>query len=170
MARKRKTSRELAHERGEHDKTIEHQCPLCREVVLERVERLITSQAQLRSMLRTLKKEYGFVDEPAREIIMEAMERLEEDGRVGRPFRRSTMRASLQRAYQIALAQGQVKYAIVALDKLCRLDGLYSPVEIKNVATIAENVRAMTSADQRRRLESLIAGYAKGKAEGGPPN
>jgi len=69
--------------------------------------------------------------------------------------RRALMRQTLGDFYQKALLARQFNAAIQALDKLCRLDGLYSPEEV-DVLTDKRGVAERDPDKDRERVRELL--------------
>lgn len=63
------------------------------------------------------------------------------------PYAKTRMRQALWSAFNLALEGGDMKSAIAALDKLCKLDGLYEPIKLEETAPAA----------QRERLRTILA-------------
>lgn len=69
----------------------------------------------------------GVTDRQARYDIETVYERMQVEGADDRGKRHVKMRRALELVYRKALSEGDYKAAVQALDRICRLDGLYSP-------------------------------------------
>lgn len=73
---------------------------------------------------------------------------------------RHRMRAALQDLYVTAVTNGDLKVAVDAADRICRIDGLFSPQQLVVGATVTANIRMssqMTTAEKRKKVEELMA-------------
>jgi len=73
---------------------------------------------------------------------------------------RHRLRAALQDLYVTAVNSGDLNAAVNAADRLCRLDGLFSPQQLVIGATVTANIRSiqagMTTAEKRKEIEKLL--------------
>ena len=71
--------------------------------------------------------------------------------------RRAQFEALLEQA--MLQTPPNLKAAVTILDRLCRVDGAYSEERASIVVSGAVGLRAMTSADKRKRLEELLGAH-----------
>lgn len=125
---------------------------------LRDVERYLSLQLRHAEIEAKIVEKYGCSDRTVRNDIRKVYARLEAEGEKERPMRKSQMRETLRKFYQRAVSKDQWAPALQALDRLCRLDGLYEAdkisAELKQ--TIEHRVRHMTTDQRRSRLDQLF--------------
>lgn len=106
---------------------------------VKRAEELLCDQHTSRQIVDKLIEEFKIVERTAYTTIRIAYERLAADAANDRGIRKARARATWQRHYRRCLEKGDNQAANYALDRLCRLDGLYAPekIEVTNTLSVA---------------------------------
>lgn len=76
-----------------------------------------------------------------------------------RPYRKARMMETLANFYQRAMAARAFGPALQALDRMCRLDGLFEAEVVEHHhthRTTADEIREMTTAQRRARINELL--------------
>jgi hypothetical protein len=127
---------------------------------VKRTEELLCSQYTSSQIVRTLCEEFGVVDRTAYAYLKVAYERIAADGSVeDRALRKARARASWQRQYQRCLDREDMPAANYALDRLCRLDGLFDPqkhsVSINATLNVQVQIRSIVALLDAKGLAAL---------------
>lgn len=94
--------------------------------------------------------------------------RLEQDAVQYTPMRRNQMRQSLEAVYQRAMKKGDLRSAVMALDRIAKLDGLYAAEKVDHSVSGTvehahqhdERAKQMTTDERRTRITELFDQYA----------
>jgi hypothetical protein len=96
------------------------------------VEGLLATCTPPSLVVREVMKKYGIKERQAWEWYKATFASLAAEARtVDKDGRRAQMRATFSDCYQKALLARNFNAAVQALDRLCRLDGLYAPEELE---------------------------------------
>lgn len=107
-----------------------------------RAEQLLCGQFTSSQIVRILCKEFDVVDRTAYAYLKAAYERLQSDADAEqRGLRKARARATWQRQYRLCLKRGDLTAANYALDRLCKLDGLFAPTKHKVEVTATLSVQ-----------------------------
>jgi len=123
------------------------------------VVKMLASQRSHREISLALQEKYKCCSRQSYNYIKHAYRRMESEDKVAKPMRKVAMRNTLQYFYQEAMKAKQFAPALAALDRMCKIDGLYAPEEVSVSSTINHRVERMTSDDQRKELERLFKMY-----------
>lgn len=105
------------------------------ELRVKRAEELLCDQHTSGQIVRKLVEEFGIVERTAYTTLKIAYDRLSKDAAADRGIRKARARATWQRHYQRCIKNGNDQAAGYALDRLCRLDGLFAPEKIEHTTT-----------------------------------
>lgn len=95
------------------------------------VESLLATCTPTQVIIKQIGLKFGIKERQAKNWISATYAALAEEARpIEKAERRAQMRASLGDFYQKALLARQFNAAVTALDRLCKLDGLYAPEEV----------------------------------------
>jgi hypothetical protein len=115
-----------------------------------------------------LAKKWDIGKRQVRNYIKKAYERWDEDARVTLVDRTALRRAQLEGVLELAMqaVPPDLKTAVSALDRLCRVDAAYAPekAEVSHSGSVDQKVRHMTSDEQRKELQDLLSRYEQGRA------
>lgn len=132
---------------------------------IRRAEALISLQLSSGQVRQKLMEEYGVSERTAHSYFNAAWKLVEIDDAADRPRRKNQMRMTMKAALQRALAKGDMKAVAALIDRLCKLDGLYAPTEVRlegeGAIVTGPNVAAMTSGMRRERIKELAAKLVK---------
>jgi hypothetical protein len=127
---------------------------------IRKVDELIGLQLGSAAIARKLAADYGISERMAYKDIREAFARLEANDAEDRGMRRARMRHTLQMLFRRCLSRKDYRGAGFAVDRLCRLDGLYEPEaihvtqgaseELPDLSVLSEEMRELL----RKQLES----------------
>jgi len=133
------------------------------------VHKLLAKQVSHREIQLRIQEKFGCSGRQGYNYIKHSYARMASEDKLAKPMRKLSMRVALQHFYQKALSDKAYAPALAALDRLCKLDGLYVPEEVSISHSVQARVEQMTSDDQRRQLEKLFAQYdvEAGAARGG---
>ena len=125
---------------------------------LAKVESLLALQMTNAQIKRAVAAEFGVSERTVATDIERVLFRHEPATLAAREKARDQMRMSLRQLYQRCLNSKDWRSAVAALDRICKLDGLYAPEELKveHGGVIAATVDGMTSAAQRARTQELL--------------
>lgn len=135
-------------------RTVAEMAPNLFELVLDGLERGI-SVARLERALVTVEPH---VWREWVEVVLAQW--AEDDERIARGGK-ARMRTALWTAYGAAMDALEFKGAIAALDKLCKLDGLYEPLKLEETAPSGQRERLRTLLDDPRVREKLLGASAR---------
>lgn len=113
---------------------------------------LLAAQVAPRDIEQRISEKYDISPRMVRVDIVKAYELMEQDAAKERPFRRAKMRVTLQQLYQRCMARRRYTAALGALDRLCKLDGLYAAERMEVTTEAAQ----LTSAQVRDRIDELL--------------
>lgn len=99
----------------------------------------------------------GLTVEEARKALDGAYARLAAVPPISPDARREVMRGSLSELYAKSLAKGHFNAALGALDKLCKLDGLYAPTKVEAKVTEQRSIYESDPDRVRARIRDLLA-------------
>ena len=125
---------------------------------LGQVADLMASNTDSREIVRKLAEKHGVSErtiyKDIERVNIEAVKFDVQD----RPYRKSKMRRTLNQFYTRAMARRAFGPALQALDRLCKLDGLYEPekVELEGKIAVHVSVAKMTTAQRRARIHELL--------------
>ena len=119
--------------------------------------------------MRGIVEKWGVSQSTAEKDVRRAWVHLgEQEDAIERPMRKHQLRSSLKAIYVAAMQSKKYGPAIQAIDRMARLDGLFTDIQINHTGTI-NTVRQMTSDDQRQELAQLLGMYL-GETEEEPGN
>ncbi|MDQ1446791.1 MAG: hypothetical protein QOI20_3255 [Acidimicrobiaceae bacterium] len=112
---------------------------------IERIEDLIAQQYSTKQIVAKVVDEFGVAERTAYTDITECYERAVPDSEEERSRRLDRARRSWQRRMRLAEEKGDQSAANYALDRLCKLDGLYAPkkVEMSSSVTVSVSMRSV---------------------------
>ena len=117
---------------------------------------LLAAQVASKEIEDRISERYGISTRMVRKDIQIVYENWEKESRRERGFRRGRMRNTLMAFYQRCMARRQYTAALGALDRLCKLDGLFAPEKLEITHDGEIDVSQMTSAQVRDRIEFLL--------------
>lgn len=122
---------------------------------IEEMLGLLHTQRAITELLAVDEK-VGLSAEWLRKRVGKVWREIVERDRAERPIRKELMRHALREHYRAARTVGEWQAATKAMDMLCKLDGLYAPVEVR--------VDTMTDDKARRaRIELLLNANTQGE-------
>lgn len=98
-------------------------------------EQMLCEQYTSKQIVTELCQVFGIVERTAYTTLKIAYDRLAQDAAADRGIRKARARATWQKQYRLCLAKGEHQAANYALDRLCRLDGLFAPEKIEHITT-----------------------------------
>lgn len=120
------------------------------------IEGMLATMTPLAIIVREAAKRFDVTEMTAKGWYTRTLLQLgDEAQQIEKDWRRAQMRAAFSDFYQKALIAKQFNSAITALDRLCKLDGLYAPEEL----TVA-NKQGVAERDPdkvRQRIKELAA-------------
>jgi hypothetical protein len=111
------------------------------EQAVRRAEELLCDQWTSRQIVEKLCKEFDIVERTAYTRIRIAYENLSADAANDRGIRKARARATWQTHYRRCIERGDMSAANYAMDRLCRLDGLFAPEKVEHSGTISVAVQ-----------------------------
>jgi hypothetical protein len=106
------------------------------DIRVRRAEELLCDQWSSRQIVEALIKEFSVVERTAYTYIKLAYENLSADAANDRGIRKARARATWQAQYRRCIAKGDLPAANYAMDRLCRLDGLFAPEKHVHTTTM----------------------------------
>lgn len=110
-----------------------------------RAEELLCEQYTGKQIVKLLCKEFKVVERTAYSYLRIAYENLQAGAEDERAIRKTRARATWQTQYRKCLAAKDFSAANYALDRLCKLDGLFAPtkhkIEMGGVVTVGVQIR-----------------------------
>lgn len=98
-------------------------------------EQMLCEQYTSKQIVNELCAVFDIVERTAYTTLKIAYDRLAKDAAADRGIRKARARATWQKQYRSCLAKGDNQAANYALDRLCRLDGLFAPEKIEHTTT-----------------------------------
>lgn len=129
---------------------------------LEQVERLLRECKTSSAIQQQLATEWHVTHRQVRVYIQKVYERWQEEAKAEGPLRREQRRAQLEGILEIAVFSMDLKSACVAIDRLCRIDGVYAPIE-HNIHTSGRDLAMMTSQEKRQALAEIFTRAAESR-------
>lgn len=107
---------------------------------IDRIEELIALQHSTAQIARIIAKEFEVAERTAYNDITETYARALPDSQEESSTRLARARRSWQRRLRVCEEQGDQSAANYALDRLCKLDGLYAPKKLELTANVTVSV------------------------------
>lgn len=130
------------------------------------VEKALALQMSHREIVAKAAVKFGCAERTAYRWIAKVYERMEKQAVREKPMRRQQMVLSLRTIMQRAMETNDLRAAIAALDRICRLYGLYDDqLSIRGTVGIGLGLAAMgfkSPAEVRGRIDELKARLANG--------
>lgn len=124
-----------------------------------RAEELLCEQYTGRQIVRKLCDEFGVVERTAYSYLKVAYENMQSGAAEERAIRKTRARATWQAQYRKCLTAKDFSAANYALDRLCKLDGLFAPtkhkVEVGGSITVGIQIRNVMSVLDARGIEAM---------------
>lgn len=134
---------------------------------LERVDQMLRACWSHSAIADVCSREWGVSRRQVRKYVSKVYKRWEEDAQKTFVDRVALRRSQLEGVLEKAMTSRppDLRVAVAALDRLCRIDGAYSPAEVRATvqATVEGSVslQKMTSNDKRTELDRLIEEYGR---------
>lgn len=133
------------------------------------VDQMLRSCYTHQAIISVITREWQIQQRQARNYIRKVYDRWEKEAKETFVDRVHLRRSQLEGVLEKAMQGGDLRIAVAALDRLCRIDGAYAPTEINATVTGLETrIARMTSDEQRKEIEELWAKYQKMPAAKGP--
>jgi len=120
------------------------------------VAELLAAQVSGTEIAERIAERYSISTRMAWKDIKTVYDTWETDSSRERGFRRHRMRNTMMAFYQRCMARRQYTAALGALDRLCKLDGLYAPEKLEVEHTGSVDISKLTSAQIRDRIDELL--------------
>jgi hypothetical protein len=142
---------------------------------IARIEELIASRYSNVEIVRLIEKEFEVAERTAYDDLKEAYERWAASDDLEREHRLDVARRAWERRYRRCEERGEESAANYALDKLCKLDGLYAPKKVDVSGTVAVTVSmravmAVLDAEGIAAFETVLRQVEAAKARGELPD
>ena len=123
------------------------------------VQRLVVLQMEYGDIAKRISEDFNVSIEQSRLDIKAVYRSMQEASVHERPMRAHNMRRSMQAFYRQALQAKQFKAALAALDRLCRLDGLYAAEKHEVTGPggkpLGDPFKSLTSAEIREKADEM---------------
>lgn len=144
--------------------------PRARRISMEHmrdVEKMLDSLTPHGEIVAELCRRWGLKCRQVNRIMAKVYKTWEEQAAIQGPHRRNEMRRRLETLAREARTAGEYHAAIIANDRICRLDGLYAPQKVElNVGVQMVAVPQMTDAEAAAHLEATQRTLARARAAG----
>lgn len=113
-------------------------------------------------------QQWGIGTRQVRNYIKRVYQQWDEDARKTLVDRVHLRRKQLEGVLEVAMQQEppDLRAAVQALDRLCRIDNAFAPEQVNNIISHADDIHRMTSDEQRKEIASLVEKYKAMTAAG----
>jgi len=145
------------------------------------MERLDMMDAMLRSCMThaaidaILRREWGVSNRQLRNYRKAVYDRWQSDSRHHAVSKVAVRRAQLEGVLERAMNPGKdesgkerqpdLRTAVLALDRLCKVDGAYAPERVEHTGLVGVDVGAMRASDREAKLKELFTKYREHAAK-----
>lgn len=137
---------------------------------LAKTEKMLAAHVSRSEIERIISAEFNVSDRQVRRDFMTIYAKWDADSVEERPARRNQLRQTIRKVIQKALADGDGKLVLAAIDRLAALDGLNAPDRSEvNVTGKMVALSEMTTEEKRREFERLIGIANANRANGKRP-
>jgi hypothetical protein len=119
------------------------------------VEILVQQYKPASEIVRVITAKFDCCERTVYDDIKVVWERLQAADGEERDVRKHQMRSTLRRLFAKTVKVCDFKSAVAVLDRLCKLDALYAPVQIEHGGELG--VAGLRSGDRREKLEDLLS-------------
>jgi len=136
---------------------------------LDVVDQMLRNCYTHQAIITVLRREWQVRDRQVRNYIAKVYARWDEEAKSNLVDRTHLRRAQFEGILEKAMQEGDLRIAVAALDRLCRIDNAYAPSEANvHVTGMDARIARMTSDEQRKEIEELWTKYNQMPASKGP--